>query len=179
MKDLINKLKENDVEVDVVNSELQLNVPPGVDLDDLILEVKNNKQELIAYIREIRGEEKYETIEPSESKSHYSLSSSQKRLYFLYQFDRDSLAYNMPQVVKLEGKLDRARLQAAFGQLIDRHESLRTTFKVVDNLPMQQVSKAVPFEVEYHTAKAAEVTQIIKRFIRPFDLHQAPLLRVG
>ncbi|MEM9299644.1 MAG: condensation domain-containing protein, partial [Bacteroidota bacterium] len=113
MKDLINKLKENDVEVDVVNSELQLNVPPGVDLDDLILEVKNNKQELIAYIREIRGEEKYETIESSESKSHYSLSSSQKRLYFLYQFDRDSLAYNMPQVVKLEGKLDRARLQAA------------------------------------------------------------------
>ncbi|MEM6360236.1 MAG: amino acid adenylation domain-containing protein, partial [Bacteroidota bacterium] len=64
-------------------------------------------------------------------------------------------------------------------QLIDRHESLRTTFKVVDNLPMQQVSKAVPFEVEHHTAKAAEVTQIIKRFIRPFDLHQAPLLRVG
>ena len=179
MKDLINKLKENDVEVDVVNSELQLNVPPGVDLDDLILEVKNNKQELIAYIQELRGEEKYEAIEPSESKSYYLTSSAQKRLYFLYQFDRDSLAYNMPQVVKLEGKLDRARLQAAFDQLIDRHESLRTTFKVVDNLPMQQVSKAVPFEVEYHTAKAAEVTQIIKRFIRPFDLHQAPLLRVG
>ena len=53
MEDLINRLRENDVHVEVVNDELQLNVPVGADLNKLLLEVKDSKQALITYIKKI------------------------------------------------------------------------------------------------------------------------------
>ena len=58
---------------------------------------------------------------------YYALSSAQKRLHFLYEFDKTSLVYNMPQVVRLEGELDKDRLQEAINKLVERHESLRTS----------------------------------------------------
>ena len=68
-------------------------------------------RKLSEYIYLINPEEsKYSIIEKAKLKDHYVLSSAQKRLLFLYEFDKTSLAYNMPQVVKLEGKIDRERL---------------------------------------------------------------------
>src|SRR6185312_3836153 len=59
----------------------------------------------------------------------YALSSSQRRLWVLSQFGEANVAYNMPGVYVFEGVLDRRALDEAFGQLVRRHESLRTIFK--------------------------------------------------
>jgi amino acid adenylation domain-containing protein len=102
----------------------------------------------------------------------FALSSAQKRLYILQQMDLNSTAYNMPEMIPLEETPDFSfepeRLENTFKKLIARHESLRTSFHMVNNQPVQKVHDEVEFEIS-----------LVPRIIRPFDLSQAPLLRVG
>ncbi|MDW3194574.1 MAG: amino acid adenylation domain-containing protein [Cytophagales bacterium] len=129
----------------------------------------------------ISGLEKtaYQVIEPADKKAYYTLSSAQRRLYFLYQFDKTSLAYNMPQVVRLQGNLDRKQLEKALQQLVAHHESLRTYFEVVDEEPVQKILEQVAFQLEYFESTDEQVPAVIKSFIRPFDLSHGPLIRAG
>ncbi|KAF6562528.1 amino acid adenylation domain-containing protein, partial [Paenibacillus sp. EKM207P] len=133
----------------------------------------------------------YASIPVTEKRSFYPLSSAQKRLYVLHQFDPHDVNYNMPSVLQVSGPLDVKRVEHAFRQLIARHASLRTRFDLIDSEPMQWVEDTVPFEVEYTKVQAEgattdtdtrvgkKVDELVSRFVRPFDLKAAPLLRVG
>ena len=121
----------------------------------------------------------YEAISKAETKEYYHASSGQQRLYFLHEFDRTSLAYNLAQVVELEGVLELKKLELAFSQLIARHESLRTSFRLINGEVYQQMAEEVPFELELLEADDSDVDAVIRDFIRPFDLSNAPLLRAG
>ncbi|WP_374017555.1 amino acid adenylation domain-containing protein, partial [Paenibacillus thiaminolyticus] len=107
----------------------------------------------------------------------YPLSSAQKRLYVLQQLEGAELSYNMPVALRLEGELDRTRLETALQALIARHESLRTSFAMVDGEPVQIVSDQVLCDVSYGEAQEEGVEELIRAFLRPFDLSEAPLLR--
>ncbi|GAB5525194.1 MAG: hypothetical protein Roseis2KO_30660 [Roseivirga sp.] len=121
----------------------------------------------------------FETIKKASVQDFYPTSSAQKRLYFLYALDPASLAYNSTQIVRLEGQLDKEKIEKVFNKLIVRHESLRTSFKVIDDEPVQKISKRVAFKVQHFDASEAEVPAVIEQFVKPFDLNQAPLIRVG
>jgi iturin family lipopeptide synthetase A len=134
------------------------------------------------------------SIKPLEEKEYYILSSAQKRLYILQELDKDSIAYNSPQVVHLEGLIDKEQLRQAVAKMIHRHESLRTSIHMKGAQPLQKVHRnadiRLPFQVsaaggEIHTAPAGEkpgtnagVEKIIREFIRPFDLAQTPCFRL-
>lgn len=120
-----------------------------------------------------------ESITAAAKKAYYALSPAQKSMYFLHELNRASLAYNMPQLVKLSGVLQPDTLKMAFDKLVKRHEGLRTSFHVVDGEPLQKIHDPVDFEIEYFNTKAEEVQAIISRFIRPFDLEAGLLMRVG
>ncbi len=121
----------------------------------------------------------YCPINPAPEQPYYRVSSAQKRMYFLYAFDPSSTAYNMSHVLRLEGVLDRQRLTHAFYQLICRHESLRTSFELAAGVPVQKIAGESDFQVSYAAATQEQLPAAIEAFIRPFDLSQAPLLRVG
>jgi acyl transferase domain-containing protein/acyl carrier protein len=123
-------------------------------------------------------------IEPVEEKEYYPVSPAQKRLFIIQQMDETATLYNELFEFPLEGQYEREAIEKILRQLIDRHESLRTSFRLVDDEPVQQVrpSGDVPFELEYCEKKGSEPRLIageadIVDFVRPFDLSRAPLMR--
>ena len=133
-------------------------------------------RELAQYIKEAVKEE-FTFIEPVEEKEYYPLSAAQKRMYILQQMDEGSTVYNIPAVMILEGALDKNRLEKVFIKLIQRHESLRTSFITNNEEPVQRIRDNVEFEIE--VSRGAPLWSPYKSFIRPFDLSKAPLMRVA
>ncbi|MCU0289179.1 MAG: amino acid adenylation domain-containing protein, partial [Acidobacteria bacterium] len=128
------------------------------------------------------AKETYLSIEPVEKKAYYSLSSAQKRLYVLYQMDQQGIGYNIPSFLVLTGEVDKEKLEQTFRLLISHHESLRTSFHMINNEPVQKIHDEVEFEIEYKdfaTDKHGQTLTFLKNFIISFDLSKAPLLRVG
>jgi amino acid adenylation domain-containing protein/non-ribosomal peptide synthase protein (TIGR01720 family) len=120
----------------------------------------------------------YAAIEPAESREVYPVSSSQKRLYALQQLAGAEKSYNMPSVLRIDGPLQRERFEAAMSQLVQRHEALRTSFEIADGEPVQRIHEETHFTVSYREAAEDQAHGIIGEFIRPFALHEAPLVRV-
>ncbi|MGE5343975.1 MAG: amino acid adenylation domain-containing protein [Candidatus Omnitrophota bacterium] len=139
-------------------------------------------RELGEYVRGIE-KEKYESIHPVEEKEYYELSSAQKRLYILQQMDRETTAYNMPTIIHLSEDVDIDQLERTFKKLIKRHESLRSSFHMINDGLIQRVHDDVEFEILHFLTALTEDTEGkgrgFKHFIRYFDLAKAPLIRVG
>ncbi|MDE1672717.1 non-ribosomal peptide synthase/polyketide synthase [Nocardia gipuzkoensis] len=89
------------------------------------------------------------------------LSPAQQRMWFLNRFDRSATAYNIPVALRLSGRLDVPALQAAVGDVVARHEALRTRYPQLDGEPVQLVEPA---------AEAAAA-------LRPIDLPEDQLPR--
>ncbi|HEY0019275.1 MAG TPA: amino acid adenylation domain-containing protein [Longimicrobium sp.] len=81
-------------------------------------------------------------VVPVERDGPLPLSFAQERLWFLDQLEAESAFYNIPAALRISGPLDALALERAVGEVIRRHESLRTAFRAVDGAPVQSV---VPF----------------------------------
>ncbi|MCP4147631.1 MAG: AMP-binding protein, partial [bacterium] len=121
----------------------------------------------------------YKAVEKAEEREYYPLSSLQERMFILHRIEEGQTAYNIFNVLKVEGIINKQRLDAAFKTLIRRHESLRTTFKMVQGKPVQQIHPTVEFKIDYLEAAEKEVTPVIEACNSPFDLEKAPMLRAG
>ncbi|WP_367865339.1 amino acid adenylation domain-containing protein [Pedobacter sp. WC2423] len=119
----------------------------------------------------------YVSIPKAAEADYYPLSYAQRRLYFLNQFDKDALAYNIPEFLILTGKINVELFNRAFKLLVRRHESLRTYFEIIDDQPVQRVLEKADPEIVYF--QGGDPDQLIADFIAPFELSRAPLIRLG
>jgi amino acid adenylation domain-containing protein len=136
-------------------------------------------KELAKYIDKT-ATDKYITIKAVEEREYYALSSAQKRLYIAQQMDLNSTNYILPKIEPLGPAVDRKRLELTFRELIKRHESLRTSFEILEEKPVQRICTpaAVVFAIKYVESRPdTDVEKIIRDFVQPFDLARAPLLR--
>lgn len=125
-------------------------------------------------------------IAPRRESGPTPLSFAQARLWLLNQLEPASPAYNVLAARRLTGPLDAPALHAAFAALIRRHESLRTTFVLVDGNPVQQIAAlmALPLASEDirgldAESRAACIEHALSDAAStPFDLARGPLLRV-
>jgi amino acid adenylation domain-containing protein len=116
----------------------------------------------------------------------FPTSFAQQRMWFLHQWQPETPLYNSSWSVKLDGRLDVAALEHALNNLVQRHESLRTTFSVVDGQPVQVVAPnptvGLPlFDLSClpEGGREAEALRLATdETRRAFDLTRGPLLRV-
>ncbi|TSD75999.1 non-ribosomal peptide synthetase [Pseudomonas sp. KBS0710] len=113
------------------------------------------------------------------------LSYSQQRMWFLWQMEPDSPAYNVGGMARLRGILDVGRFEAALQALIMRHETLRTTFPSVDGVAYQKVAVQTGLRMDWQDFSALNETERQQRLQdfadqeahTPFNLEIGPLLR--
>src|SRR5262245_50280837 len=99
---------------------------------------------------ELLQHKSYSRVRYVEKKDYYPCSSQQRRLYILEQLDPYSTGYNEVTIVHLNGRPDTDRLRETFEKVIHRHESLRTSFDIVDGVPVQRIHPNAKFEIEYY-----------------------------
>jgi amino acid adenylation domain-containing protein len=121
----------------------------------------------------------HHSIKLAEKKEYHVLSSAQKRFFILQQMDPASTVYNVSDLYLFEGIPDREQLKKTFGQLIRRHENLRTSFVIVDGEPVQVVNNDVDFSLESYQIGQKRIFDVFEQFVRSFDLHDVPLFRIG
>ncbi len=122
-------------------------------------------------------------MKPRETR--FPCSWSQRRFWLLHQIVPESDRYNTGRVIELSGVLDVGGLEWAIGEVIGRHESLRTTFVEIDGEPWQVVGEAGGWELPREDLTGlggAELEEEIRRRAeemagRGFDLERGPLFR--
>ncbi|MFI2234627.1 amino acid adenylation domain-containing protein, partial [Nocardia testacea] len=109
------------------------------------------------------------------------LSYAQQRMWFLNQYDTSSAAYNLPMAIRLSGDLEVAALRAALGDVVARHESLRTRYPEQGGRPVQEILPAdrALAVLEPEQVSADDVTAKIVEFATTgFDVAAAVPVRV-
>jgi amino acid adenylation domain-containing protein/thioester reductase-like protein len=115
----------------------------------------------------------------------FPLSFQQQRLWFLEQLEPNSVLYNILAAICLQGVFQIDVLERALAALAERHETLRTSIKVVDDEPAQVVTiigmpsvESIDLSSFPQDIREAKVRQLAtEEAARPFDLEQGPLLR--
>jgi amino acid adenylation domain-containing protein len=113
------------------------------------------------------------------------LSFAQQRMWFFEQLSGGTGAFNIALGVRLKGVLNVAALEQTFGEIIRRHESLRTVFPALDDRPVQVIQSPGRFQLpladlarlpaEEREREAARLAQ--EETLRQFDLARGPLIR--
>lgn len=113
------------------------------------------------------------------------LSFAQQRLWNVDQMQQGSIEYNMPIVLRLSGSLDIDALTAALNTVLQRHQILRTVYKVYESQPYQSVLSNVAFQLPIQDLRSQTedvqqeaVKAIIKSAINtPFNLEKDIMIR--
>ncbi|HYG63511.1 MAG TPA: amino acid adenylation domain-containing protein, partial [Thermoanaerobaculia bacterium] len=135
-----------------------------------------------------QGGEAGAAIVPVQRDGDPVLSFAQQRLWFLDQLEPGTQLYNIPLVGALEGELDVAALERSFGEIVRRHESLRTTFPETATGAVQKIASPDAVHVPLPVIDASglppavrerELERLTREAVRrPFDLARGPLMRI-
>lgn len=131
----------------------------------------------LAKFLEGRDEVKSEQIERVEKQPFYKVSDAQLDIFLAQESQKFSTAYNLPLVLQLNGKVDISRLEFAINRVIERHESLRSNFYIVNDNVVQIVHDQKQLQLNIQNCERAEIPKLYHDFIRAFDLADDLLIR--
>ncbi|HKV90934.1 MAG TPA: amino acid adenylation domain-containing protein [Candidatus Angelobacter sp.] len=114
------------------------------------------------------------------------LSYSQRRLWLINELQGSSTEYNMPEALRLRGRLNVDALRRALQSIVDRHEILRTHFVEDRGEPVQVIAPSLTLEIPIEDLSGlseAERQQQVMAFTNnewcaAFDLAHGPVLRL-
>ncbi len=172
----LNVLKE-------INERLQV----GLNVSELLQ--YQTVSELASYIEETYSKKSKLTLEADGSlfekycfeknrhMSMYIASPAQKRIYIVTKQNKDSIINNLPKAYIIKGSIDKKKIGDVFRQIVDRHEALRTNLTNCDNDIVQIIHKDNNFVMEYEENEAADISECLDAFVKPFDLEKDLLFR--
>jgi len=118
-----------------------------------------------------------------DSSSESPLSVGQQALWFLHQLMPDEISFNVAGAIRIRGDLDASALQRAFEQLVARHQSLRSTFHVMNGEPLQRVHESMNGIFQIKDSSLLDDDSLRKQLAdeahASFDLEVGSLLRAS
>ncbi|MBI5094511.1 MAG: amino acid adenylation domain-containing protein [Candidatus Hydrogenedentes bacterium] len=170
--EVLARLLQSDIHVWFEGDELCFRAPKGA----LTAELRGHLTEHKAELRALLGDRR----------KHAPASFAQQRLWFLDQWQPGSPLYTIATIaLRLTGPLHIDALEQALNEIVRRHDSLRTTFDVIEGQPVQIIAPphtiALPIVDISHLGASvglAEARRIaIEEMRRPFNIKTGPLLR--
>lgn len=186
--ELISTLRQQEIKLWLDGDKLRYRAAKNTLSPELLAQLKIRKVEIIDFLKSIGAgtRSSMPPLQPIDRTGQLPLSFGQQRLWFLYQFEPNSSANNVPVVVRFTGELNVAALEQSLQYVIDRHEVLRTTFPVVDGQPIQSIDPHVTltlpvFDLQHLPAAEREAEALrlaTEEAHQPFDLTDGPTVRV-
>ena len=139
-----------------------------------------------AALRDRTGEQAPPVVRVSRE-AKLPLSFAQQRLWFLHELEPTSSFYNVPVAVRLRGGLQIDAMQRTLNEIVQRHESLRTSFPTIDAQPVQSIAPALTLDlplIDLSTSREEEREHEAQRRATeearaPFNLATGPLMRAS
>ena len=181
--EFLSYLNSLEIKLWLEEEKLKYQAPQGAMTPEIKQEIGTRKPEILAFLRSaITPSKTFESvISPVARSEDLPLSFAQQRMWFIYQMDQQNSAYNEALTIRLTGRLNIDILEQTINAIIQRHESLRTTFPMVEGKPIQKIAPSLKIKLLVVNLKDIPQGQIDKLIIeelqKPFDLTQAPLLR--
>lgn len=185
--EFLSRLRSADIKLWVEGDRLRFSAPPDVLTPELREELTARKSEIIALLHELQSFTQTDkpSLAPVARGLEVPLSYAQERLWFMEQLEPGKPIYNMPAIYRLSGTLDESALKMCLTEMVNRHETLRTTFHAVNGRPLQKIGSPGEVQLETldlsetceHTREAEALRLALAAARRPFDLARGPLLR--
>lgn len=178
-EDFLRRLEAMGIKLWLDNDLLRYKAPKGVVTKELLGEISSRKTQITQSLK-MRKEKEilFAPIPQAGKMEYYPLSATQKRMFVLNQLDGESTAYNTTLALKIQGNLDKSRLGDVLKEIAARHESLRTTFEMINGTPVQKIHDKADFIIGSESIDGEDkIEGVIKDFVRPYDLSKLPLFR--
>lgn len=191
VESLLSDLRRKEVRLWIEGDRLRVNAPKGAITPELQATLTQAKPQIIEFLRKLSAEHAGPPpLVPVSRDGRIPVSFGQERLWFLQQWEAGSAIFNLSSVLELVGPIDVAVLSRALGEIIRRHEALRTTLATVDGQPAQVVAPAARAEelvlpvTDLRSLPPAERVARVEQLTladatAEFDLAVGPLLRVA
>lgn len=186
IEEFISFLVSKDIRMILNDEKLKLNYPKNALTDDIREELVKRKDDIVSYLKNTNSDNQDEKITPVKKKSEYCLSFEQERLWFLDKFIPWNSAYSNSVAWKIKGNINISYLKQSLQDIVNRHDSLRSTFDMVDGNLVQRINdhEELTFRlVDLSQKKDIDVQEeadrlIVEEFKTPMDLKNGPLFRV-
>ncbi|OTA15700.1 PvdJ [Xenorhabdus vietnamensis] len=155
---IVNEALDQGITLFVVDNQLKYKTTLDSIPSELLNEWKAHKQELIKFLGQIDSNWS-QSIQRYERATHYPLSFAQQRLWFIDQLTEGSPQYNCTEDFRFRDQLNFKAFEAAVKALLERHEALRTHFKVIDNEPRQVIVKDYSLPITLHDLSVLSETE--------------------
>lgn len=189
IQELLSHFKNKGIVIRLKNDDsLSVTAPKGVVTPEIAQQIKSLKKEIIVFLKTYQDKEattSFSSKITADREQPLPLSQAQERFWFLDQLQGNTATNNLFQILELKGNLSKSILERCLGELVSRHEILRTIYDDIDGRPIQIINPppaySLPFiDLSQYTGatQQSEAQRLIEEEVkRPFALKHDLMLR--
>jgi amino acid adenylation domain-containing protein len=186
--DLLVELKNLGARIYSVDDKIKLDIEPDVLSSKISDKIKYYRKDILLLLQESYKKNDFVEIEKLPSQESYALSDGQRRFWILSQFKGGSSAYRISGNLYLDSKVNVEIVKKSLWSVLERHESLRTVYKLDDSGELRQCILSVEnsgFNIDYQDFrneqnKIESMESYLGKISREeFDLENGPLFKVS
>lgn len=190
--ELLSELRKLDIKLSLLDGKLKISAPKGALNDELKQRLKENKDDIIKLLGERESAakgaaENFEGLKIPKLANYEDVpaSSSQARFWFLEKLSPGQALFNIPLPVEIRGELDQECLRQSIEFLINRHDSLRTTFVEREGEPYLNIASPSSWSLQCEDIQGdnqeaidSQILSLVQGSVgQAFDLIDGPLFR--